>query len=78
MPIARTLIAATALLAACAGATTYYNPSTGQTISALAPADNADLAACRAEYQAAFARGPQLWQGEIVPDCMEKRGWIRK
>ena len=71
-------VAAIAVLAACAGASSYFNPATGQTISANGPTDNPDLTACRAEYQRAFAQYSQAWMGEIVPDCMKMRGWVQK
>ena len=71
-------VAVIALLAGCAGSSSFYNPSTGQTISAHGPTDNPDLKACRAEYQTAFARDPQIWMGEIVPACMKMRGWVQQ
>ena len=70
-------VAAAGVLAACGGSS-YFNPATGQTINADGPTDNPDLTACRAEYQQAFAQGPQLWMGEIVPACMKMRGWVEK
>ena len=79
MRITGTIAAATAagLVAACGGST-YFNPATGQTISAHGPTDSPDLTACREEYQRAFAQGPQVWMGEIVPACMKMRGWVEK
>ncbi len=71
-------VAAIAVLAACAGSSSYFNPATGQTINADGPTDNPDLTACRAEYQQAFAQGPALWMGEIVPACMKMRGWVKQ
>jgi ABC-type glycerol-3-phosphate transport system substrate-binding protein len=70
-------IAAAGLVAACGGSS-YFNPATGQTISAYGPTDNPDLTACREEYQRAFAQYSQAWMGEIVPDCMKMRGWVQK
>jgi hypothetical protein len=79
MRITGTIAAATAAgLAAACGGSSYFNPSTGQTINAYGPTDNPDLAACRAEYQRAFAQYSQAWMGEIVPDCMKMRGWVEK
>lgn len=62
------------ILAACGGSA-YVNERTGERIAAHGPSQNADLAACQAEYQRAFAAGPALWMGEIVPTCMKARGW---
>jgi ABC-type glycerol-3-phosphate transport system substrate-binding protein len=71
-------LAAAALLAACAGQSTYTNLATGQTISAFGSTDNPDLAACRAEYQRVFAQYPSIHDGQIVPDCMRARGWLQQ
>lgn len=62
-------------VAGCAGNAYYVNNATGERIAAHGPSRNADLAACQAEYQRAFAAGPALWLGEIVPACMKARGW---
>lgn len=74
----RPFTASTAALAlaltGCAGSS-YVNERTGERIPAHGPSQNADLAACQAEYQRAFAAGPALWMGEIVPACMKARGW---
>lgn len=70
----RKTIAVAMLLAGCASAS-YVNVQTGERISASDATQNADLAACQAEYQRAFAQGPALWMGEIVPACMKARGW---
>jgi len=73
------IIAIAALLAGCASSAYYVNERTGERIPAMGPSQNADLAACQAEYQRAFAQtGGQLWFGEIVPDCMKARGWRRE
>lgn len=61
-------------LAGCAGSS-YVNERSGERIPAHGPSQNADLAACQAEYQRAFAAGPALWMGQIVPECMKARGW---
>jgi hypothetical protein len=63
-----------ALLGSCAGSQ-YVNERTGERLAAHGSSTNADLAACQAEYQRAFAAGPALWMGEIVPTCMKARGW---
>ena len=60
---------------ACCGAQYYVNDASGVRVDANGPSDNPDLAACRAEYQRAFASGPALWMGQIVPECMKARGW---
>ena len=70
-------VAVAGVLTACGGSS-YFNSATGQTINAYGPTDNADLLACRAEYQRAFAQFSQAWMGEIVPDCMKMRGWVEK
>jgi hypothetical protein len=62
-------------VAACASNAYYVNNVTGERIAAHGPSRNADLAACQAEYQRAFAAGPAIWMGEIVPACMKARGW---
>lgn len=70
----RSICTVALVLAACGG-TSYVNQRTGESIPAHGPSQNADLAACQAEYQRAFAQGPALWMGEIVPACMKARGW---
>jgi hypothetical protein len=71
----RKTIAAAVLLAGCASAS-YVNVQTGERISASGATQNADLAACQAEYQRTVAQqGVALWMGEIVPACMKARGW---
>ena len=62
-------------VAGCASNAYYVNNATGERIAAHGQTQNADLAACQAEYQRAFAQGPALWMGEIVPACMKARGW---
>jgi len=61
--------------AGCASSQFYVNERTGERIPAHGQVENADLAACQAIYQRAWAQGPQLWYGEIVPECMKARGW---
>ena len=68
-------IHAVALILAGCGGSSYVNERTGERIAAHGPSQNADLAACQAIYQRAFAAGPALWMGEIVPECMKARGW---
>ena len=71
----RTTIAVTLLLAGCASAS-YVNVRTGERVSTSDATQNADLAACQAEYQRTVAQqGIALWMGEIVPACMKARGW---
>lgn len=71
----RVSFAIAALLIGGCASSYYVNERTGERIPAHGPVENADLAACQAIYQRAFAQGPQLWYGEIVPDCMKARGW---
>jgi hypothetical protein len=69
-----TACAVALVLAGCAGSS-YVSERTGERIAAHGPSQNPDLAACQAEYQRAFAAGPALWMGQIVPECMKARGW---
>ena len=70
------IVAIGVFVAGCASSAYYVNEKTGERIPAFGPTHNADLAACQAEYQRAFAQtGGQLWFGEIVPECMKARGW---
>jgi len=73
-----TVCALALILAGCAGQAYYVNYATGQKVPAYGPSQNPDLTACREEYQRAFASGPALWMGHIVPDCMKSRGWSQE
>lgn len=74
----RTACALALILAGCGGNAYYVNYATGKRIPAYGPTQDPDLASCREEYQRAFAAGPALWMGEIVPNCMKSLGWSQE